>query len=77
MLSAIDGNILLLSKIINQSVMPQCKLFRLDEQVRQAILGVENIYRFWVLITLCGSTVTVENLAVAGCRFAVTLPIGS
>ena len=36
-LSTLTGNILLLSKINNQSIHPQRTVFRLDEQVRQAI----------------------------------------
>lgn len=41
-LSALAGNILLLSKLTNQSIMPQRSVFRLDEQVRQAILALES-----------------------------------
>ena len=40
-LSTLTGNILLLSKINNQSISPQSSVFRLDEQVRQAILALE------------------------------------
>lgn len=40
-LSSLTGNILLLSKINNQSIKPQRVTFRLDEQVRQAILALE------------------------------------
>ena len=40
-LSTLTGNILLLSKINNQSIKPQSTVFRLDEQVRQAILALE------------------------------------
>ena len=38
-LSTLTGNILLLSKLNNQSIRPQKTRFRLDEQVRQAILA--------------------------------------
>lgn len=41
-LSALTGNILLLSKLSSQSIHPQCTAFRLDEQVRQAIVALEN-----------------------------------
>lgn len=41
-LSALAGNMLLLSKLTNQSIMPQRSMFRLDEQVRQAILALES-----------------------------------
>ena len=40
-LSSLTGNILLLSKINTQSIKPQRTSFRLDEQVRQAILSLE------------------------------------
>lgn len=40
-LSTLAGNILLLSKINNQSIHPQRTVFRLDEQVRQAIVALE------------------------------------
>ena len=40
-LSSLTGNILLLSKINTQSIKPQRTSFRLDEQVRQAILALE------------------------------------
>ena len=40
-LSTLTGNILLLSKINNQSIHPQRTVFRLDEQVRQAIVALE------------------------------------
>ena len=40
-LSTLTGNILLLSKLNNQSIRPQKTRFRLDEQVRQAILALE------------------------------------
>ena len=40
-LSTLTGNILLLSKINNQSIHPQRMVFRLDEQVRQAIVALE------------------------------------
>lgn len=40
-LSTLTGNILLLSKLNNQSIRPQKTCFRLDEQVRQAILALE------------------------------------
>ena len=40
-LSALTGNILLLSKINNQTIKPQRTAFRLDEQIRQAIVALE------------------------------------
>lgn len=40
-LSALTGNILLLSKLSSQSIHPQRTAFRLDEQVRQAIVALE------------------------------------
>lgn len=40
-LSALTGNILLLSKINNQTIKPQRTGFRLDEQIRQAIVALE------------------------------------
>ena len=40
-LSALTGNILLLSKLSNQSILPQKTQFRLDEQIRQAIVALE------------------------------------
>lgn len=40
-LSTLTGNILLLSKLNNQSIRPQKTRFRLDEQIRQAILALE------------------------------------
>ena len=40
-LSALTGNILLLSKLSNQSILPQKMQFRLDEQIRQAIVALE------------------------------------
>lgn len=40
-LSALTGNILLLSKLSNQSILPQKTQFRLDEQIRQAIDALE------------------------------------
>ena len=40
-LSTLTGNILLLSKINNPSIHPQRTVFRLDEQVRQAIVALE------------------------------------
>lgn len=40
-LSTLTGNILLLSKINNQSIHPQRTVFRLDEQVRQTIVALE------------------------------------
>ena len=40
-LSALAGNILLLSKLDSQSIHPQRSRFRLDEQVRQSILALE------------------------------------
>ena len=40
-LSALAGNILLLSKLDSQSIRPRRERFRLDEQVRQSILALE------------------------------------
>ena len=40
-LSALTGNILLLSKLSNQSILPQKTQVRLDEQIRQAIVALE------------------------------------
>ena len=40
-LSTLTGNILLLSKINNQTIKPQRTGFRLDEQIRQAIVALE------------------------------------
>ena len=40
-LSTLTGNILLLSKINNQSIRPQRTAYRLDEQIRQAIVALE------------------------------------
>lgn len=40
-LSTLTGNILLLSKINNQSIRPQRTVFRLDEQIRQTIVALE------------------------------------
>ena len=40
-LSALTGNILLLSKLSNQSILPQETQVRLDEQIRQAIVALE------------------------------------
>lgn len=40
-LSALTGNILLLSKLSNQSILPQKTQFRLDEQIRQATVALE------------------------------------
>lgn len=40
-LSNLVGNILLLSKVDNQSIQPQMGSFRLDEQIRQSIVGLE------------------------------------
>ena len=43
-LSALAGNILLLSKLDSQSIHPQRERFRLDEQVRQSILALERTW---------------------------------
>lgn len=40
-LSNLVGNILLLSKLENQEVAPECQVYRLDEQIRQSILALE------------------------------------
>lgn len=40
-LSNLVGNILLLSKIDNQAILPKGNAFRLDEQIRQAIVMLE------------------------------------
>lgn len=41
-LSDLVGNILLLSKVNNQTTSPKTSTFRLDEQVRQSILALES-----------------------------------
>lgn len=41
-LSTLTGNILLLSKLENQNDIPDKKRFRLDEQIRESILLLEN-----------------------------------
>lgn len=41
-LSGLVGNILLLSKVNNQTISPKTSTFRLDEQVRQSILALES-----------------------------------
>ena len=41
-LSDLVGNILLLSKVNNQTISPKASAFRLDEQVRQSILALES-----------------------------------
>lgn len=40
-LSALSGNILMLSKLENRQTAPSCSEYRLDEQIRRAILGLE------------------------------------
>lgn len=40
-LSTLTGNILLLSKLSSQSIRPRRTTFRLDEQIRQAVLALE------------------------------------
>lgn len=41
-LSTLSSNILMLSKLENQGTVPQCKEYRLDEQIRKSILRLEN-----------------------------------
>jgi len=41
-LSELVGNVLLLSKISNQSIQPKPNKYRLDEQIRQSILALES-----------------------------------
>lgn len=41
-LSALVGNVLLLSKIDNQAIIRKEKVFRLDEQIRQSIMQLES-----------------------------------
>lgn len=41
-LSSLSGNILALSKLENQEILPEKAKFRLDEQIRQAILLLES-----------------------------------
>lgn len=41
-LSSLSGNILLLSKLENQEMIPDQTSFRLDEQIRQCVLLLEN-----------------------------------
>lgn len=43
-LSALVGNILLLSKVDNKAIQSDIKKYRLDEQVRQAVLALENAW---------------------------------
>lgn len=43
-LSSLVGNILLMSKVENQSASIQKKIFRLDEQIRQAIVMLEPLW---------------------------------
>ncbi len=43
-LSVLISNILLLSKLENQSLMSQKNNFRLDEQIRQSIVGLEPLW---------------------------------
>lgn len=40
-LSTLAGNILLLSKLSNQSILPKSTTYRLDEQIRQAVVALE------------------------------------
>lgn len=41
-LSGLLSSILMLSKLENQETIPDCKEYRLDEQLRRVILGLEN-----------------------------------
>lgn len=41
-LSELVGNVLLLSKVSNQKIQPKLCTYRLDEQIRQAILALES-----------------------------------
>ena len=41
-LSELVGNVLLLSKVSNQSIQPKLSTYRLDEQIRQSILALES-----------------------------------
>lgn len=43
-LSALVGNILLLSKLENQSIETSRQLYRLDEQIRESLLGMEGAW---------------------------------
>lgn len=43
-LSTLTGNILKLSKLENQSIISEKKIFSLDEQIRQAVLSLEPIW---------------------------------
>lgn len=43
-LSTLVGNILMLSKIENQSIADQCSDFRMDEQLRQAVVSLEPVW---------------------------------
>lgn len=43
-LSSLTGNILTLSKLENQQILPEKKLFLLDEQLRQCILSMEPLW---------------------------------
>lgn len=40
-LSNLVGSILLLSKVENQTILPKCNIYRLDEQIRQSIVSLE------------------------------------
>lgn len=43
-LTSLTGNILLLSKLENQNIVPEKHLFSLDEQLRQCILSMEPLW---------------------------------
>lgn len=43
-LSSLTGNILRLSKLENQQILPEKSLFSLDEQLRQAVLSLEPLW---------------------------------
>lgn len=43
-LTALTGNILLLSKLENQQIAPERKVFLLDEQIRRCILSMEPLW---------------------------------
>ena len=43
-LSSLTGSILLLAKLENQTIPTSCKTFSLDEQIRQAIVGLEEMW---------------------------------
>jgi signal transduction histidine kinase len=70
-LSTLSGNILKISKLENQEVISDKAAYRLDEQVRQALLLLEPI----CIINLCGGTIDVRSALGEGSTFTVKLPV--